>query len=324
MLTCFKRLTIAIAILITSSSAFAAPVATVTVRATSEIVAATFTLGDLITIKSSDKTAISKIKEVSMGYSPLPGKSRTIYRDRILTAIRRAGYDDTKIKLSCPEEITVTRGSATVSADELLGLIREYVLNTGIFQTNIEIEFANKLSDINVPKGNLDTRVKSSNLRIRKGKNTIPVELVVDEKIVSTVYVMVNIKVFADVLIATQAIDRSSVVDSANTTFKTIEVTNMSDDYITSLPNNALEATTSIMSGSIIRKNSVTQPPVVRSGDSVLVLVTSGDIKISEKGLAAQDGRLGDQIKVKLDGNREVSGKVTAPGLVEIKSVGSN
>ena len=63
----------------------------------------------------------------------------------------------------------------------------------------------------------------------------------------------------------------------------------------------------------------VSAPPAVRSGDQVLVVVSSGTVRLTDRGVAAQDGCIGDRIKVRLSGeSREVRGTISGPGLVEI------
>jgi flagella basal body P-ring formation protein FlgA len=92
------------------------------------------------------------------------------------------------------------------------------------------------------------------------------------------------------------------------------------DDIVLDSAGEGIVAAIPIAEGVVIKRNWITQPPVVKSGDNVIVVVNGTNITIRDKGVAGQDGRIGDRVKVKLAGDsREVRGIVTGPGLVEIE-----
>jgi flagella basal body P-ring formation protein FlgA len=61
-------------------------------------------------------------------------------------------------------------------------------------------------------------------------------------------------------------------------------------------------------------------PPAVRSGEVVQLRVTSGSLQISAEGVAAQDGEIGDVIRiVNPSSGRTLRGRVVGPRVVEVQ-----
>lgn len=296
----------------------AAPKVTVVVRPASDVSAESVTLGEIASIDGVDDAQADRLKSVPVCPSPLPGKSRKLTDDQIMTALKRAGLFETT-GLLCPPEIAVVRTSAVVGSADLLETVREYVLSTNTWSGTVTVEPAIAPADQTVPTGALDLRVKAGRIAVRKGRNSIPVEIVIGDKVYRTVQVSVNVRLIVSVPVASKAIARSEAISSANVIMKERDVTTLPDDILTAMPEADWTASLPISEGSILRKSWVSSPPAVLSGDPVLVVVSSGSVRVAEKGVAAQEGRVGDTIKVRLSGERrEIRGTVSGPGLVEI------
>jgi flagella basal body P-ring formation protein FlgA len=297
----------------------AAPGVTVVVRPASEVAGEKVTLGDIASIQGADAEQSARLKSILVCPSPLPGKARKLTDDQVITTMRRAGILPENAGLLCPPEIAVVRTSAIVGSADLVEAARKHILAVHSWTGTVSVEAAIPPGDQVVSAGKLDLRIKAGTSAIRKGRNSIPVEIVIDDKVYRTVQVSVTIKVIAPVAVAVKSIARSEQIGTSNIAIEERDVTLLPDDVMISMPEAGWTASLPISEGSILRRSWVSAPPSVRSGDQVLVVVSCGTLRLTERGAAAQDGCIGDRIKVRLSGaGREVRATVSGQGLVEI------
>jgi flagella basal body P-ring formation protein FlgA len=318
-------LAVGLAALTITAGAATRPQADVLVKPSVEIAAPDAKLCDIATIQCSNKTLASKLEAVPICPTPLPGYERRVTRDQIIIAMRRRGITDETVNLICSHQITITRLATSVTGQALFEVVKDYIIANSSFPGTFTVEPILLPADQKVPIGSLELRVKQSGQSIRKGRNTIPVEIVVDGVVKNTSNISINIRIFASVMVATTAIPRSEAITNTNTTMQEREITSLPDDIVVNAPTSDVTATVAIANGEVIRSNWIATPPVVRSGDTVTVLVTGKYVRVSDKGTATSDGRTGDRIKVRLGSMaREVRGTVVSPGLIEISLDGGN
>ena len=309
----------AMALILTGVSAMAAQQATIAVRPECTVAAATCTIGDMAMVQGADVGATRKVNALTVCSTPLPGKSRKVQRQQVVIALRGGGMADGTYQLLCPPEVIVTRDQFTVTGQTLFDAAKSFAQASASWPGTTVIEPMRLPANQQVPAGNLETRVKAGTKTVRKGQNSIPVEIVVNGQIYRMVQVTVNVKVLAQVLVARQAIKRSETISGTNTTVEQRDITRLPDDVLFEAPSSDSIAYMPIPQGAVIRGQWVSVPPAVKAGDSVMVIVESEGVRVADKGTAAQDGRPGDKIKVRLSGDaREIRGTVVEPGVVKI------
>ncbi len=300
-------------------SAMAAQPVTVMVRPECTVSSTACTIGDIATVRCADAGVVQKVKALTVCSTPLPGKSRKVQRQQIVIALRRGGLADGAYRLLCPDELTVTRTHSAVTGQMLFDAAKSFAQTSQSWAGTAVIEAARLPMDQQVPQGKVELQVRAGTRAVRKGQNSIPVEIVIDGRPYRTVQVTVNVKVLAKVLVATQGIARSEAISGTNTALEERDITRLPDDVLAETPPADSIAYMPIPQGAVIRKQWVSTPPVVKAGDAVMVVVESEGVRVADKGTAAQDGRTGDTIKVRLSGDaREVRGRVAEPGIVKI------
>ncbi len=300
-------------------AASAAPQADILVRPSSDVTTVEVKLSDLASVNTNDKALSDKLCSAVVCRAPLAGSSRKLTRDQILTAIRRQGVTDRSVNIVCPQEFYVTRTASIVTGQAMFDTVQAYILESTNWPGPITVEPVRLPPDVKTPTGSLELKVKAGSPGARKGRGSLPVEIVVDGSVYTTVSVSFTVRVFANVLVATQSIGRFSPVTSDNTTLEEREITTLPDDVAMTAPSDDVIASLPIMSGSIIRNNWLTTPPAIKTGDIITVLVSGKNVRVSDKGAAVSDGHPGDRIKVRLGSEeREVRATVVKPGLVEI------
>ena len=316
---------IGLTVLTLTAGAANKPQADVMVKPSSEVTANETKLSDIATIQCSDKALVSKLEAVPICPTPLAGCQRKVTREQIIIAMRGQGIKDETVNLICSPDITITRLATAVTGQAIFETVKEYVTANCSFPGTFTVEPVSLPFNQKVPAGSLELRVKPSAQVIRKGRNSVTVEIVVDGIVKCTTSVSINIRIFAQVLVATTAIPRSEAITKMNTTMQEREITSLPDDIVIGEPASDVSATMAISNGAVIRSSWIAAPPVIKSGDLVTVLVTGKYVRVSDKGTAASDGRTGDKIKVRLGSMaREVKGTVISPGLIEITLDGRN
>lgn len=305
--------------LITLSVADAGTLATITVRPDAEVAAKSAVLADIASVRSSNKTLAAQIRQAELCPAPSPGRSRTISRDDIVIALRRAGIDDRTVDLFCPQKVSIIRSFRRVTGQAVFEAARDYASKANSWQGTIDIQPAHLLPDLEVPTGKFELRVKPGLRSVRKGQNSLSVEIVIDDQIYRTLTCSIVIRELAPVLVATRSIQRSGAINLSSVKTEQRDITLMPDDTIIGEPAPGLIASVPIGEGSVIRKSWLSETPVVRSGDDVSVIVESGAIRVADRGTAAQDGSVGQVIRVKLGNSaRDIRATVSGPGSVKI------
>ena len=75
-----------------------------------------------------------------------------------------------------------------------------------------------------------------------------------------------------------------------------------------------------INEGEILREPAVARPQLVKSGDTVDLIWSTGTVQIKARGQATGSGAMGDRVTVRLDTRRRLEGVVVAPGVVRLNS----
>lgn len=298
---------------------------TVTVRPECEISGTSILISDISAVRSSNSGIAAKIRSAEVGPSPSPGRSKTIRRDDIIIAMRRVGIEDRSVDLLCPERISIARSCKKVTGQAVFEAAKSYAAGANTWTGTIEITPVSIPNDVDAPVGKLELTAKPGLRSVRRGQNSVNVQIMIDGREYRVVTTTLMIKELAPILVATQAIQRSTPLTALNSAIQQRDITMMSDDAMVSELTPGVVASIPIAAGAVIRKSWVTQPAAVHSGDEVLITVVSGTIKVVDRGVATQDGCVGQAVRVRLGtSDREVRAAVTGPGAVKIDILGGS
>jgi len=134
------------------------------------------------------------------------------------------------------------------------------------------------------------------------------------------VYVPVSVVATANVAIATRHLPRGSVITADSLRLERREVTHMRSGYFGSVESAlGLKVRQPILKGRALTPNQLEADHVVRRGQSVTLVVSSGGLKLNMSGKALIDGAIGQRIRVENSSSgRVVEGIVRSREHVEI------
>ncbi len=185
---------------------------------------------------------------------------------------------------------------------------------------DVLVEYRSVPKSLNLPHDDYSVQVSPAFGIPQKGFAGIPVEVRRNGKLVKTVVCSVLIRTFDNVYFSTRALERNEVIVPLIVVKKNIETTQMGDDVITEMNYNSQMRTKRIINAnSVMKKSMIEEIPSVLHNDVVTLVVISNNVSVETKGIARDDGKIGDEIKVMKTGTKELfTGKVIGKQRVEI------
>jgi flagellar basal body P-ring formation protein FlgA len=158
-----------------------------------------------------------------------------------------------------------------------------------------------------------------ANESVKAGRTSIGVRCNAEKK--WSVFVSAVIKVYEDVIVLTQPVQRGEVITGGHLAIEKKEVSSMRGEFATALGQVANKAAVRNMpSGTILSLRSIIEPPLIKRKDKITISAGEPDFSIQMGGTALMDGTKGQVIKVKNDSSgRTISGTVIEPGMVMVK-----
>lgn len=132
------------------------------------------------------------------------------------------------------------------------------------------------------------------------------------------IFIPVEIRIFEPVVVSRATLPRGSLISRHLLTLREVESSSLNYSYFRDIDQVAgTEATKPIQANSVIFTNMVQAADAVRKGDEVIIKAQVGPLFVRIKGLALQDGAIGEQIQVRnIQSRRIIRATVTGPGSV--------
>ena len=150
------------------------------------------------------------------------------------------------------------------------------------------------------------------------GNVSLPVEIEVGGTVVWQSIVSLRIRIFRTALVAVRTIDRHEPVSAADVVAQRMEIRDLSDRIARDGEElRGKRAVRSIRGGAIITEGVLEPIPIVKANDPVTIVSRAGNVVVTVKGIAREDGHMGEKILVqKLDSSERIKGEVVGPATV--------
>ncbi|MDO9317085.1 MAG: flagellar basal body P-ring formation chaperone FlgA [Gammaproteobacteria bacterium] len=133
-------------------------------------------------------------------------------------------------------------------------------------------------------------------------------------------YVPVLVRVFAPVLMSTRPLARGDVVGATDVELAEADLSTLRQSYLQdSTLAIGMEVKRALPANTVIGREALAPPLLVKRGDTVVMSAKSGTVTIRQQGVAMQNGELGAQIPVR-NSNSDivVRAVVTGPGQADV------
>jgi flagellar basal body P-ring formation protein FlgA len=153
-----------------------------------------------------------------------------------------------------------------------------------------------------------------------RGRCAVKIELYRQGELVQRGSATVDVRMHADLLVPTRTINRGEALTPVLFTTKRFDVTSWTEPMLADPTHLAgCRAKNMLVAGRQVGLARIERIPDVLNGGTVTLVGTVGTLEIRAKGVALQNGAVGETIAVRnLDSGKVVSGTITAPGAVAI------
>ena len=153
------------------------------------------------------------------------------------------------------------------------------------------------------------------------GRVVIPVCVRVRGDAYYTTYATAEIRLFDRVCVTNSLLDRHHIFSQNDVGIEMREITGLHAMPYKDMRNILQRRTTRVIGrGRIITEDMVEDPPLIRQGERIRIILVYGNLKVMTMGFARKDGWLGDRIRVRNPKNRsELVGLVVNSKEVEVR-----
>jgi flagella basal body P-ring formation protein FlgA len=303
-----------------SAAPAAAPRITITMRADSEVVRGTFTLGEIADIAGADKALVAQLAAIEIGTSPLPGLSRLLYPGDITVRLRANHLESKRVQVLAPSSMRVTRIGHDVSADQITqaAIVAAQVAIKDI--PNATLELIPTTTHVTVPAGKVQILAGAYRGSLEQGTLVVPVSLMVDGQPMQVVDIPLRVHRKAMVLVANRVIEAHEILSATDVSLVLTELPSGFTQPITDLQAAIGKRTTRrIQADMPISATVLETPPAISANDRITIEYAFGPIRITAPGLAHQSGAVGDTIRVyALDTQKELDAVIVNSRTVRI------
>jgi len=295
-------------------------------KSSARLISGTIRLSDVARINTADAAKAKQLADLSLGATPLAGNARSVSRRTILIHLARQGINPDIIKWSGTHFCTVSTRSVAVKGKDIAQKAREYLLSLPGFQhKGISIHVDRVPHDKMFPArgGPLQLSVSAAAVKRPWGNIRAYVSITREGQTLATVPLYFRVICKTKILVAARTIRRGQRISGEDLQKQQVILGPGSAalPYVID-PRNVLnkQAVRSIAAGTPLTTDMVVDPLIIRRGDDVSISLRSKGLEIITKGVALGNGRLGENIMVKvLLSGKETPCMVAGRGQVEIK-----
>ena len=260
----------------------------------------TYRLGDIARLEGPDPYLIERLEGIKIGRSPLPGRDLSVSRSIMLSRIRSAKIDTAKIVFPASQNTRVQRAALKIPGKDIDQSVLNHI-QEAYSGMDIKPRILAKTRDVFLPRGEVSYRILKKGRHLKEGGyQTYELEFSVDGKPMRKVPVRTYIKLYKDVVIAKDTIKADHVIGEADILKVRRNVDRMPSKYVTDSQDILGKvASRAINPNEVIRETTVAAQPVVKSGDRLMIIFETPNLRLTAPGMSLQKGALGDRIQVR-------------------------
>ncbi len=280
------------------------------------ITAPNISLEDIAIITGMNRILSDKARAVKLGRAPFPGEKITLSRQVILAQLATSGIYSEYVKMTGAEQVQVRRDSSTIASDDFINSAEEFV-KAKFANDEVVWKLVRKPEGLNIA-GKVKVELFCSELQSQaNGQVRVIVDVIdkADGKNLGNRELLFDLKYRTQRVVATADIEQGQVVSAENGRLEATLVDRRPEEI--SLPF-GLKAIKRIQRGAVITNSMVFEPEpavLVERNRTVRIKVVGPNWRITTIGLALQNGRCGDAIRVRnVDSKRIIIARVDKTG----------
>ncbi|MBF0225740.1 MAG: flagellar basal body P-ring formation protein FlgA [Desulfobacterales bacterium] len=268
---------------------------------------------------SGDKKITEEIGDICLGYAPKPGYTKRISGRRINYILKTKDWIANDTIIEIPDSITIERSFQTISDDALKEILVKYIEET-LGSRDYKVYSLKTRGISKFPTGKMELIYLPSNDIDIKNQLNLRILVNVDGKECTKITLSAKVGIYKDVACALRSISRDTILTEDDVCLEKKDISRMPDNVVTSLSDIiGKQVNQNVSSKSYLRSNMIEEPPIVLKGSKVSLVAKKGLVKVVTYGVAASDGRLGEEIEIEnLSSKKVVIGRVKDKSTIEV------
>ena len=274
-------------------------------------------LSDVADVSGEDNILVSRLARMPLG---TVNDVRLISRSEVVSLLR-AAFPDAEVEVAGSDFARVTLSSRAPDPAEIAALLKAHLESvTPWRKEELEIRSLGNLEKVDLPLADVQLRVAGRGVPMNYRNFLVPVEAVLDGRLLRTFWVKADVRVRAQVVQIGKPVAYGSTLAAGDLREVVEDIENPGIDYVRkSAEAVGMTAKRGLTTGELLSRNFLKESSLVHSGETVRLLARSGRIVVSTLARALQNGKLGDRIKVRtLDSDRSITAVVTGRGEVQV------
>ncbi|MGD9949506.1 MAG: flagellar basal body P-ring formation chaperone FlgA [Desulfobulbus sp.] len=276
-------------------------------------------LGDIAKIRSAgDQT--ETIAQLPIASSPAPGKSKDLYTVSVINSLRNR-KEVVGIDWQGSPSIVVERRATKVSKAQIEAILGQFLQENSnkLPQAEIRLSVLHAPEELIFPVGKLHWKVMPSRSSILES-TSFSIAFTVDGQPAGNCVVRGRLAALAEVTVAATALRKGEIISERNIRLEKRDLTGLDDPFVKKAQIIGLEAARTITAGTVLDHDNIIAPAIIRNGEMVTIIARKGAMQLTTKGLAKENGRLGETIRVKnISSNKVIYCRVDRPGVVSVE-----
>ena len=311
---------LAVVLLLMSTDGHADDKIRITLKPAVEIGQDVVRLRDLAEL-SGNRDQTNTLGTTVVARSPQPGQTRFVGGEYIRIRLRQAGFDTTRFLFRGAPGVRISRRSASLPVSQIRQAVESAIRNRMPWNDeNVSITGIRFEENLRLPVGKLTYRIIPKRNEDYLGRTILALHLFVDGEAVRKLWVHATISVMTDVVVAVRPLGKQQFIRMEDMAVERRDLATVGSNPITR-PEEVLgnRTTRMIYPHTVIRTDMIAMPPLVKRGDIVKIVADAGTMTITATGLAKQQCRRGDVVRVmNTDAKRVILARITGPDAVKV------
>ncbi len=276
-------------------------------------------LGDVAECNEQSPLA-EALASQTVGQAPAPGETLVLRAQDIKQYLVSSQSLPDDITWSGAAMITIGRTGMIVGPERVQALIAEFIGSNSQNLPKAEITFVPGALPLpfTLPKGDLSCEVIPSNPNIL-GSSRFSLIFKVDNRVIKNMSVRGKTEALAQVAVAAQPLKKGLILEPHHLRMAALDISDLANPAFDAKDLLGKQLTRGVQTDAPVLAAMAENLPVVKRGQQVKIAVKSGALRLTATGLAYNDGKLDQMIKVQnISSSKIILGRVAGPGLVEV------
>lgn len=264
-----------------------------------------YTLGELVTLTTSDPGIRSTLEQLVIGKSPRPGQSDYIRQFEVTARIdaEMAGASrklrwrgKSSLRVQSMGQLANSQTIAATATSKLQAwLAQESKRSSGV---TFQVEMVGKDKEMYVPFGEVTYSARTSNSASIRSRIPVWVDILVNGEVFASTPVWFSVSARKKVPVATRRIKRHERISSESISIEIRDVAGLRPATVDEINGEQYRARRSVGQGQIVLNEDLESLPAVEKGQLITVYTGHGSVELAIQARALSDGLLTEEIRV--------------------------